>query len=155
MKKTERQMVIKQIILNQNVSTQEELLNHLQEKGVKATQATISRDIKELNLVKTSNSEGGMKYTIYQNNEVTLEDKLESTLRSVVMNYTRVQFMIVVKTLPGNAHVIGALIDDIEFPELVGTVAGNDTILLISKTPEEAEHMYNYLDRIIGETLND
>lgn len=151
MKKSERQMLIKQIILNNDISTQEELLHQLQGKGVKATQATISRDIKELNLVKTNSSTGGTKYTIYQNNQMTMEDKLNSTIKSVVTDYNCVQFMNVIVTLPGNAHVIGALIDDIEFPEIVGTVAGNDTIILISKHNEDAQYIYTYFDRILSE----
>lgn len=155
MKKSERQMIIKQIVLNNDIGTQEELLTHLKGKGVKATQATISRDIKELNLIKTSSLDGGSKYTIYQNTEVTIADKLESTLRSVVIKYTNVQFMNVVMTLPGNAHVIGALIDDIKFPEIVGTVAGNDTILFISKTNEEAQKIYDYLDNILADVMDD
>jgi len=144
MKKSERQMLIKQIVLNNDVATQDELLAFLQEKGVKATQATISRDIKELNLVKTPSADGGIKYTIYQNNQVTMEEKLDSTIKSVVVDVNHVQFLNVVKTLPGNAHVIGALIDDIHYPEIVGTVAGNDTIVLISQTNEEAEGVYRH-----------
>lgn len=148
-------MIIKQIILNNDVGTQEELLNHLKKQGVQATQATISRDIKELNLIKTSNPSGGSKYTIYQNTEITVEAKLASTLKSVVVRYTHVQFMNVVMTLPGNAHVIGALIDDIEFPEIVGTVAGNDTILLISKSEDEAKKIYDYLDHLLEDIINE
>lgn len=151
MKKTERQLLIKQIILNNDISTQDELLRQLQEKGVKATQATISRDIKEMNLIKSNSSTGGTKYSIYQNNQMTVEDKLNSTIRSVVTDYNCVQFMTIVVTLPGNAHVIGALIDDIKFPEIVGTVAGNDTIILISKTNEDAERIYTYFDRVLSE----
>ncbi|MER2064095.1 MAG: arginine repressor [Alkalibacterium sp.] len=146
MRKSERQMLIKQIVLNNDVGTQDELLAYLQEKGVKATQATISRDIKELNLVKTPSDSGGIKYTIYQNNQVTMEERLDSTIKSVVTDVTHVQFLNVVKTLPGNAHVIGALIDDIHYPEIVGTVAGNDTIILISKTNDEAEGVYQHFD---------
>lgn len=151
MKKSERQMLIKQIILNNDIATQEELLHELQSKGVKATQATISRDIKELNLVKTNNAGQGVKYTIYQNNHMTVEDKLNSTIKSVVTAHNIVQFMNVIATLPGNAHVIGALIDDIEFPEIVGTVAGNDTIILISRTNEEAQVIFEYFDNIMAE----
>ncbi|GEL66251.1 arginine repressor [Marinilactibacillus psychrotolerans] len=145
MKKSERQMMIKQMVLNEEIGTQDELLNKLKNKGIDATQATISRDIKELNLVKTPSVNGGTKYTIYQNNQLTIEDKLSSTLREVVDNITQVQFMNVVKTIPGNAHVIGALMDDIPFTEVVGTVAGNDTIMIISKNEYEATKMYNYL----------
>ncbi|EXJ22439.1 Arginine pathway regulatory protein ArgR, repressor of arg regulon [Alkalibacterium sp. AK22] len=152
MKKVERQMMIKQIILNNDIATQEELLTQLQNKGVKATQATISRDIKELNLIKTNSSDGGVKYTIYQNHHMSPEDKLNSTIRSVVTAYNCVQFMNIIVTLPGNAHVIGALIDDIEFPEIVGTVAGNDTIILISNTNEEAQKVYTYFESVMADT---
>ncbi|GAB2323441.1 arginine repressor [Alkalibacterium sp. m-11] len=151
MKKSERQMLIKQIVLNNDIATQEELLKLLQEKDVKATQATISRDIKELNLVKTNSAANGTKYTIYQNNQLTMEDKLNSTIKSVVTSYERVQFMNIIVTIPGNAHVIGALIDDIEFPEIAGTVAGNDTIILISRTNEDAEKIYNYYDNLLAD----
>ncbi|SFC74821.1 transcriptional regulator, ArgR family [Alkalibacterium subtropicum] len=151
MRKSERQMLIKQIVLNNEVSTQDELLTFLHDKGVTATQATISRDIKELNLVKTPSGDGGIKYTIYQNDQVTLEEKLDSTIKSVVTDVTQVQFINVVKTLPGNAHVIGALIDDIHYPEIVGTVAGNDTIMLISKTDEEAEGVFRHFDGVLRE----
>lgn len=153
MKKSERQMMIKQMVLNEEISTQDELLNKLKNKGIDATQATISRDIKELNLVKTPSANGGTKYTIYQNNQLTIEDKLSSTLREVVDNITQVQFMNVVKTIPGNAHVIGALMDDIPFTEVVGTVAGNDTIMIISKNETEATKMHNYLSERMNTTL--
>lgn len=145
MKKSERQMMIKQMVLNEEIGTQDELLHKLKDKGIEATQATISRDIKELNLVKTPSSKGGTKYTIYQNNQLTIEDKLTSTLKEVVTKLTRVQFMNVIRTIPGNAHVVGALLDDISFQEVVGTVAGNDTIMIISHDEESAEKMYNYL----------
>lgn len=147
MKKSERQMMIKQMVLNEEIGTQDDLLIRLKDKGLEATQATISRDIKELNLVKTPSSRGGTKYTIYQNNQLTIEDKLSSTLKEVVESITRVQFMNVVKTIPGNAHVVGALMDDIDFSEVVGTVAGNDTIMIISKDEEQATNMYQYLSK--------
>lgn len=147
MKKSERQMMIKQMVLNEEIGTQDDLLIRLKDKGLEATQATISRDIKELNLVKTPSSRGGTKYTIYQNNQLTIEDKLSSTLKEVVESITQVQFMNVVKTIPGNAHVVGALMDDIDFSEVVGTVAGNDTIMIISKDEEHATNMYQYLSK--------
>ncbi|MDN6194632.1 MAG: hypothetical protein L0I88_06325, partial [Alkalibacterium sp.] len=146
MKKIERQLIIKQIILNNAISTQDELIEHLFRKGIQATQATISRDIKDMNLVKTASAEGGVRYTIYQNNKVTMEEKLDLTIKSVVVDVTQVQFINVVKTLPGNAHVIGALVDDIHYSEVVGSVAGNDTIVLISKTYEEAEKVFQHID---------
>ena len=145
MKKTDRQILIKQIILNQTVSTQEELLSFLLEEGVSATQATISRDIKELNLIKTPNPQGGTKYTLYQQNHLSTDDKLKSTLSDIAIKFTRIEFMNILTTIPGNAHVVGALLDELAMDDIVGTVAGNDTILILSSTPEQAQHVYDYL----------
>jgi len=139
-KKRERQMIIKQLIMNEEIVTQDELLQRLKDKGAQATQATISRDIKQLNLIKTPSTKGGTKYTFYQEeSERSDEYRLSSTISGNVTEVTLVQFLNVVNTLPSNAHVIGALVDDIDFPEIVGTVAGNDTILLISEGNEDAE----------------
>lgn len=144
-------MTIKQLIMNEEIVTQDELLQRLKDKGVSATQATISRDIKELNLIKTPNSKGVTKYTIYQeDNEKNDEYRLISTISANVTKVTLVQFMNVVNTLPSNAHVIGALVDEVNFPEIVGTVAGNDTILLISKDDEDAKKVYNQLQKYLN-----
>jgi len=147
MKKSERQILIKQIILNNNISTQEELLEYLRREGVKATQATISRDIKELHLIKTPNQKGGTKYTLFQQNQLSLDDKLKTTLGDVAIKFTCVQFVNVLTTIPGNAHVVGALLDELSMPDIVGTVAGNDTILLISPDHEKAQKVYDYLNQ--------
>lgn len=151
MKKSNRQLAIKQIINNYDIATQEELLHYLKKEGVEATQATISRDIKEMHLVKTTTSNGNVKYTLFQNNKMSNEEKLQSTLGEVVIKLTRVQFMTILMTIPGNAHVIGALMDAIDFPEKVGTIAGNDTCLIISKNEEEAIKMYDYLHKWVDE----
>ncbi|MGX7394726.1 MULTISPECIES: arginine repressor [Carnobacterium] len=150
MKKSNRQLAIKQIINNYDIGTQEELLHYLKEEGVEATQATISRDIKEMHLVKTTTSNGNVKYALFQNNKMSNEEKLQSTLSEVVIKLTRVQFMTILMTIPGNAHVIGALMDAIDFPEKVGTIAGNDTCLIISKDEEDATKMYDYLHRWVN-----
>ncbi|MCI3029954.1 MAG: arginine repressor [Desemzia incerta] len=150
MKKTNRQLAIKQIITNRDISTQDELLHYLKEEGVDATQATISRDIKEMNLIKTSTPQGGMKYTLYQTNNLSVEERLQSTLGDVVVKLERVQFMTILVTIPGNAHVAAALIDTIEFPEVVASVGGNDTCLLISKDEENAQKMYDYLKQFVN-----
>src|SRR5699024_9178103 len=105
------QLANKQIINNYDIGTQEELLHYLKEEGVEATQATISRDIKEMHLVKTTTSNGNVKYALFQNNKMSNEEKLQSTLSEVVIKLTRVQFMTILMTIPGNAHVIGALMD--------------------------------------------
>lgn len=149
MKKTNRQLAIKQIITTRDVATQDELLHYLKEEGVEATQATISRDIKEMNLIKTSTPQGGMKYTIYQANNLSVEERLQSTLSDVVIKLECVQFMTIIVTIPGNAHVAAALIDSIELPEIVASVGGNDTSLFISKNEEDAKKVYDYLSQFV------
>ncbi|WP_028273706.1 arginine repressor [Atopococcus tabaci] len=155
MKKKERQLLIKQIVLDHDVATQEELLQYLREEGVEATQATISRDIKELNLIKTPALNGSTKYTLFQHNQSSLESKLEATLQDVVIQLTKVQFVNVMKTLPGNAHVVGALLDDLSYPEIVGTVAGHDTCLIISKDEKDADKVHNLLKKYTTLTHNE
>lgn len=151
MKKSERQLAIKQIITNFEVATQEELLKHLKEEGVNATQATISRDIKEMHLVKTTTPQGNVKYTLYQNNQLTNEERLQTTIGDVVTQISKVQFMTIVVTIPGNAHVVAALIDTLDYPEIVATVGGNDTIAIISKDDADADKVYKYLNQFIEE----
>ena len=151
MKKSNRQTAIRQIISKHEVATQEELLHYLKEEGVDATQATISRDIKEMKLIKTTTSQGNVKYTLYQNNQLTNEERLQSTIYDAVIRINRVQFMTIVMTIPGNAHVVAALVDALDFPEIVATVGGNDTFLIISKDEEDAEKMYNYLNQYVEE----
>lgn len=155
MKKKERQLLIKQIVLDHDVATQEELLQYLREEGVEATQATISRDIKELNLIKTPALNGSTKYTLFQHNQSSLESKLEATLQDVVIQLTKVQFVNVMKTLPGNAHVVGALLDDLSYPEIAGTVAGHDTCLIISKDEKDADKVHNLLKKYTTLTHNE
>lgn len=144
MRKNDRQLLIKQLILDHDISTQEELLNYLREEGVHATQATISRDIKELNLVKTPVAGGKTKYTLYQSNQ-TSKNKLEATIADRVTGITRVEFITIMKTLKGNANAVSALIDDMSFPEVISTLAGHDTVVIFSHDVEEAKHMYDYL----------
>jgi len=150
MKKTDRQMLIKQIIMNQEIVTQDELLKKLEKEGIVATQATISRDIKELNLIKVPSSSGGSKYALFQSNSLTIEERLASSISNVVEDVTQVEFMNIIKTQPGSAHVIGALVDEMDSEKIAGSVAGNDTILLISQNKEDAleidEYFNKYLD---------
>ena len=145
MKKVERQLLIKQLILTHTIATQEELLGYLLDEGIHATQATISRDIKELNLIKTPDAKGGTKYTLYHNQPLSTDEKLKATLSDISLKFTQIEFMNVLTTIPGNAHVIGALLDQLEMDEIVGTVAGNDTIMILSATSEQAQQVHDYL----------
>lgn len=152
MRKNDRQLLIKQLILDHDISTQEELLNYLKVEDVHATQATISRDIKELNLVKTPISGGKTKYTLYQSNQ-TSKNKLEATIADRVTGITRVEFIVILKTLKGNANAVSALIDDMSFPEVISTLAGHDTVVIFSPNAKEAEKIFNYLGKHTAKTI--
>ena len=141
--KEKRQFIIKNVIRENEVETQEQLVILLKELGMNVTQATISRDIKELHLIKVPGSEGRMKYQVLEGNSPDNHlEKLKRKIEDVVIKIDCVNHLILLKTLPGNAHVIGVLLDDLKWNEMIGCVCGNDTCLIISKSPEDAETIY-------------
>ena len=141
--KEKRQFIIKKVIRENEVETQEQLVILLKELGMNVTQATITRDIKELHLIKVPGSEGRMKYQVLEGNSPDNHlEKLKRKIEDVVIKIDCVNHLILLKTLPGNAHVIGVLLDDLKWNEMIGCVCGNDTCLIISKSPEDAETIY-------------
>lgn len=144
MRKDDRQLLIKQLVLDHDISTQEELIGYLEDAGVKATQATISRDIKELNLVKTPVGKDKTIYTLYQTNQSS-QYRLDQTIGDTVQKVTVVEFLTVINTLPGNADVLAALFDQLYFPDIVATIAGYDTLVVITKGNEKAELIADYV----------
>lgn len=138
MSKADRQLMIKQIIMNEDIRTQDELLRRLNDNGFSTTQATISRDISELNLVKASDGNQLPKYVIYHEQAPQQNNRFKSTFQRVVLSIKQVEFMNIVKTQPANAHVIGAIVDDLALEEITGTIAGNDTVLIISSSSQDA-----------------
>ena len=122
----------------------------LKEHGIEATQATISRDIRELRIVKTHAADGRVKYMILPDQEELPQDKLKDVFQDLVTKVTRVHFMNIINTLLGTADVIAAELDVLDMEEIAGTIAGTDTIVLISKTDEDAikinEQLTSYLN---------
>ncbi len=143
LKKAERQKAVARIIGTKVVQTQEQLLKDLQKAGIYATQATVSRDIREMRIVKSKDVEGGSRYIILQQGNMSLTDRLNNTVREVGVSITRVMFMNVIKTAPSNGNLLAALIDDANFPQVVGTVAGHDTIVVISPDEDAAIWFYD------------
>ena len=129
--KTKRHIEIKEIISSSNISKQDELLNILLKKGFKLTQATLSRDLKELNVGTKYKDNYGHVYFL-PDNEKQLINTLPSDLNSVV-SLEISKNLAVLKTLPGFANSVGAIIDDKKINTIVGTIAGNDTILIVIK----------------------
>ena len=137
--KEKRQGEILSIISSNVVETQEQLLEQLKERGIGATQATISRDIKELHLVKELTGKGSYRYVQSQRkNAVNVTGRLKTIFREGVVSYDYAQNLVVVKTMPGLGSAAGAALDGMDIPDRVGSLAGDDTVLLILRTTESA-----------------
>ena len=136
--KTLRQMKILEIIRTERVRTQEELAERLRRAGLSVTQATVSRDIKELKLVKVPSTDGDAYYSQPQEaGSVSHWERLRRYMRDSVVSIDYSENIIVVKTLTGTAPAVGAALDALPWPEMVGTVAGDDAILVVIK-PKDA-----------------
>lgn len=150
MRKSDRHLLIKQIIAEHSVGTQEELLQLLEAQGVTATQATISRDIRDLKIVKQPDETGKTKFVLFQGmntqeNEKAEEQRLIHMLEDVVTKVDRVQFMTLINTLPDNAPLLAAALDEVSMPEKVCSLAGFDTVAVISRTNEDAIKLTEYI----------
>ena len=138
MTKKDRLNTILNVIEEYEIGTQEELTAILNEKGLDVSQATISRDIKELNLVKAEGKELKSKYVRFApSNKVS--NKIIELFKHVTLSISSVNNLIVVKTLSGNASSAGMAIDEMHFPQVLGSIAGDDTILVITKNETDAE----------------
>ena len=138
--KFKRQAAILDIITSTEIKTQEELSAHLRERGYNATQATISRDMKELRLIKVASHSGGYQYsTPEQSSTATHMSRLKNIFRECVVKVDRAQNLVVLKTLVGMANAAAAAIDAMKIRDIVGTLAGDDNILVILRTNEDAE----------------
>ena len=149
--KLERQAAILEIISDQEIKTQEELSAQLQKRGFQTTQATISRDIKELRLMKIASPSGGYQYsTPDQNRSSTYMTRLKTIFQQSVVKLDRAQNLVVLKTLVGMANAAAAAIDAMEMKDIVGTLAGDDTILIILRSNEEAERFCQLITEVLS-----
>ena len=137
--KSQRQAKIMEIISNRNVETQEQLLEQLMQAGFRSTQATISRDIKELRIVKELTSFGTYRYTT-ATDEVsgTFSSKLNTIFRECITNFDYAQNMIVIHTLPGLASAAASAIDAMNMSVVLGTIAGDDTVFVVMRDSNSA-----------------
>ncbi|HDR4895304.1 arginine repressor [Bacillus cereus] len=139
MRKEKRQRLIKQAVREHEIDTQEKLVELLAKKGTIVTQATISRDIRELNIIKTVSSNGLTIYKNFTGDSIQTDMMLKKKLGEVVVKIDYINQLTIIKTLPGNAHVIGVLLDSLDWKEKVGCICGNDTCLIISKSQSDRE----------------
>lgn len=138
--KSRRQEEILGIIAAQEIETQEQLLDHLRERGIVTTQATVSRDIKQLHLVKELTAGGIYKYAVSQRKAALgAAGRLRTIFRESVTSFDIAQNLVILKTMSGLANAAAAAIDSMEIPDLVGSLAGDDTVLLIMRNNETAQ----------------
>jgi transcriptional regulator of arginine metabolism len=143
MNKGQRHIKIRDIITNNDIETQDELVDTLKEAGFNVTQATVSRDIKELHLVKVPLMDGRYKYSLPADQRFNPLQKLKRSLMDAFVKVESAGHLLVMKTLPGNAMAIGALIDHLDWEEILGTICGDDTCLIICRTPDDTEKISN------------
>ena len=137
--KNDRQTAVLQIIEETAVETQEQLMQLLAVRGFACTQATVSRDIKQLHLVKEPTGQGRYRYAVsVQKTKLNFADKLRTIFRESVLTVDNAQNIVVIKTLPGLANAAGSAVDGMDVPYLVGSLAGDDTALLIMRDTESA-----------------
>jgi len=137
--KSQRQAKILEIISNKNIETQEQLLTELQAEGFRGTQATISRDIKELRIVKELTSLGAYRYTVSASDlGSSFSARLNTIFRECVISFDYAQNIIVVRTLPGLASAAGSAIDAMNLHSIVGTLAGDDTVMIVMRDTNAA-----------------
>lgn len=137
--KRARQRLIQEIIQTHAVGTQEELADLLTGRGVAATQATVSRDIKDLGLVKVPHRDGH-RYALPDQAGAApgANERLERILREVMVDVAFSETLVLVKTLAGGANVVSEAIDHLEWEDVLGTLAGDNTVLIVARSREDA-----------------
>jgi len=147
--KYNRHAKILELIENYDIVTQDELVEKLKSHGFEVTQATISRDIKELRLVKVMTPEGKAKYATMNNDTGVLSEKLLTVLRGGYVTSDYANNILVVKTLPGMASAVASTIDSLGWAEIVGTIAGDDTIMVITRAERIAEELQDRFNQLL------
>ena len=148
--KIARHRKILELISNNDVTTQEELASLLIDSNYIVTQATVSRDIRELGLTKMSVNGGPQKYVAIENNEKTINDKLLEILKAGYVSMDVAQNILVIKTVSGMAMAVAAALDALKWNEFVGCIAGDDTIMCAIRTNGDVITVMDKLNKIIS-----
>ncbi|HOQ38319.1 MAG TPA: arginine repressor [Acetivibrio sp.] len=146
--KNKRQAKILEIIENEVIETQEEIAQRLKEAGMDVTQATISRDIKELRLIKVMTSDGRYKYAPFTKTENVLLNRLMTIFSESYVSSDYANNIVVVKTLPGMAQASASAIDSLKQSEIVGSIAGDDTVFIVCRNEKIARKFVDRLKKL-------
>lgn len=147
--KTRRQAKILELIQQNNVETQEELSAYLEREGYQVTQATVSRDIRELKLTKIATDNGRQKYAVIADTDIGMLEKYARVLREGYVSMDIAQNILVIKTVSGMASAVCAAIDAMKMNEVVGSIAGDDTLICIIRTNDDAVMTMKKLRKLV------
>ncbi|MEW9093710.1 MAG: arginine repressor [Clostridiaceae bacterium] len=149
--KVTRHAKILELISTKDIETQEELADELRKSGMNVTQATVSRDIKELKLIKVLSSNGSYKYATINHTENYPSNKLVSIFTHSVVSVENVSNFVIIKTLSGSASAAAEAIDSLRFEGIAGTIAGDNNIFVMARTPEQAVEITQRMKKMIKE----
>jgi transcriptional regulator of arginine metabolism len=149
MQKTKRLLAIEKIISEENISVQEELLKKLKGKGISCTQATLSRNLRQLGVGRVPDGTGGYKYSLSENIRNSKEISLRLNIVPVIQDIVEAKGLMVIKTIPGNASNTAFYIDGAGRYEIAGTIAGDDTILVIPRDGVTTQQVHTCLEIIL------
>ena len=147
--KTKRQTKMLELIKKHDIETQEELSDYLQKEGYQVTQATVSRDIRELKLTKVAMSNGRQKYAALTEANEDLSEKYTRVFRDAFVSMDMAQNILVIKTVSGMAMAVAAALDALKFSEVVGCIAGDDTIMVAVRTVEDTQILMDKIHLMI------
>lgn len=145
-----RHAKIVDLISKYDIETQEELVEYLNREGYRVTQATISRDIRELKLTKIATNGGKQKYALMQNQGAGMNEKYLRVLKDGFVSMDMAQNILIVKTVSGMAMAVAAAIDAMHWSEVAGCIAGDDTIMCAIRSTEDTIHVMDKINRIVN-----
>ena len=149
MTKSERQLKIMELINTYNVSTQTELTNRLIEAGFDVTQATTSRDLQEMRIIKIMLPDGTYKYSTVGDSDININDKLQTVFEQCLVSVDHAMNIVVLKTMSGAAQAVGYALDSFTWEEIVGSIAGDDTIMIVVRNEKAARQLVSRLSKYI------
>jgi transcriptional regulator of arginine metabolism len=147
--KTSRHQKILDIIDKDVIETQEELADRLKLLGMDVTQATVSRDIKDLGLVKVLSADGRYKYAFVGTPEASISNRLLNILTEAYVSSDNAMNIVVIKTLPGMAQAVASAMDSLKWKDVLGTIAGDDTLMTVCKNEEAAKSLVEEIQKLI------
>ena len=147
--KTKRQTKILELIQKHDIETQEEFSAYLTRDGYQVTQATVSRDIRELKLTKIAMDNGRQRYAVLSDADTGMAERLVRVLREGFVSMDDAGNILVIKTVSGMASAVGAAVDAIKLSEIIGSIAGDDTLMCVIRTEEDAVNIMNKLRKLV------